>query len=76
MYPMKANPFRRPLAGAQMGFMGAVLLPVFSPAFTSLVAIFFAAPFLINFAYDWLVASGFEPSLARRPAGSRQKVPS
>jgi CDP-diacylglycerol--glycerol-3-phosphate 3-phosphatidyltransferase len=75
-YPLQANPLRRPLAGAQMGFMGAVLLPVFSPAFTSLAAIFFAAPFLINFAYDWLVVSGFRTAFARRPAGDRQRVTS
>lgn len=52
------NPARRPLAGAQMGFTAAVLLPIFSPPGTYLVAGLFALPFLIGFAYDWLVVSG------------------
>jgi CDP-diacylglycerol--glycerol-3-phosphate 3-phosphatidyltransferase len=73
-YPLKSNPLRRLLAGLQMGFMGAVLIPVFSPAFTSLAAIFFAAPFLINFIYDWLVASGFTQLFSRRSAAGEQEA--
>jgi CDP-diacylglycerol--glycerol-3-phosphate 3-phosphatidyltransferase len=71
-YPLKANPLRRLLAGAQMGFIGAILLPVLSPAFTSLAAVFFATPFLINFAYDWLGVSGFTRLVARRSSTGRQ----
>jgi CDP-diacylglycerol--glycerol-3-phosphate 3-phosphatidyltransferase len=52
------NPARRPLAGAQMGFIAVVLLPIFSPPGTFLVAGMVAAPFLVGFFYDWLNVSG------------------
>jgi hypothetical protein len=41
-----------------MGFIAAVLLPVFSPPGTFLVAGLFAVPFLVSFTIDWLVVSG------------------
>lgn len=58
VFQLAPNPARRPLAGAQMGFIAAVLLPVFSPPGTYLVAGLFAVPFLVGFAYDGLAVSG------------------
>jgi CDP-diacylglycerol--glycerol-3-phosphate 3-phosphatidyltransferase len=58
VYELALNPSRRPLAGVQMGFIGAVLLPIFSPPSTYLVAGLFAAPFLVGFTFDWLYVSG------------------
>ena len=52
------NPARRPLAGAQMGFIAVLLLPIFSPPGTYLVAGLFAVPFLVGFTFDWLTVSG------------------
>jgi len=57
--PLKPNPFRRAMAGTQMGFIAVVLLPIFYPPVTSVAAMFFAAPFLMNFLSDWLWVSGF-----------------
>jgi CDP-diacylglycerol--glycerol-3-phosphate 3-phosphatidyltransferase len=58
VYELAPNPARRPLAGVQMGFIVAMLAPVFSPPGTYLVAGLFAAPFLVGFAFDWLTVSG------------------
>jgi CDP-diacylglycerol--glycerol-3-phosphate 3-phosphatidyltransferase len=55
---LRPNPFRRALAGAQMGFIAVVLLPVFFPPVTWVAALFFAAPFVVNFFIDWLWVSG------------------
>jgi CDP-diacylglycerol---glycerol-3-phosphate 3-phosphatidyltransferase len=49
---------RRPLAGAQMGFIAVTLFPVFSPPGITLAAALFALPFLVSFLLDWLVVSG------------------
>ena len=57
--PLPASPYRRGLAGAQMGFLVAVLFPVFKPPATSIAAIFFMTPFLISFFMDWLAVSNF-----------------
>ncbi|MES0361417.1 MAG: CDP-alcohol phosphatidyltransferase family protein [Anaerolineales bacterium] len=58
VFELTTNPARRPLAGAQMGFIAVVLLPIFSPPGTYLVAGLFAAPFLVGFTFDWLTVSG------------------
>lgn len=58
--PLPASPYRRGLAGAQMGFLVAVLFPVFRPPATSIAAIFFMTPFLISFLMDWLSVSNFK----------------
>jgi CDP-diacylglycerol--glycerol-3-phosphate 3-phosphatidyltransferase len=57
--PLKPNPYRRAMAGTQMGFIPVVLLPIYYPPVTSVAAILFAAPFLVNFLSDWLWVSGF-----------------
>ena len=57
--PLPANPYRRGLAGAQMGFLVAVLFPVFTPPATSIAAIFFMTPFLISFLMDWLAVGNY-----------------
>lgn len=59
VYDLPPSPGRRAIAGAQMCFIAALLLPVFSPPGTYLVAAVFALPFLAGFARDWLSVSGF-----------------
>jgi CDP-diacylglycerol--glycerol-3-phosphate 3-phosphatidyltransferase len=49
---------RRAFAGLQMGFIAALLWPIFTPPGTYIAAVFFALPFLAGFTHDWLVASG------------------
>ena len=41
-----------------MGFIGVILLPVFSAPGTIFAASLFAIPFLIGFGIDWLYVSG------------------
>ncbi len=49
---------RRAFAGAQMGFLAVMLMPVFSPPATHVAANAFMFPFLLGFAWDWLSVSG------------------
>lgn len=58
VYDLAPSPLRRPFAGAQMGFIAAVLFPLFSPPGTGLAAALFALPFLIGFAFDTLTVCG------------------
>jgi CDP-diacylglycerol--glycerol-3-phosphate 3-phosphatidyltransferase len=76
-YPLSESASRRPFAGAQMGFLAVVLWPLFSPPGTFIAAAAFALPFLVGFARDWFVASGFisrpavpetYPGQVKRPA--------
>jgi CDP-diacylglycerol--glycerol-3-phosphate 3-phosphatidyltransferase len=58
VYELTPSATRRPFAGAQMGFIGVVLFPFFTPPGTVLVAACFALPFLVGFFVDWLTVSG------------------
>ncbi len=58
VYQLPPSPVRRALAGAQMGFLGAALLPVFKPPLTIWAGIFFSFPFLLNFGRDLLWMCG------------------
>lgn len=58
VFDLTESPVRRPLAGAQMGFIAAALFPVFAPPGITLAAALFALPFLVSFVRDWLVVSG------------------
>lgn len=58
IYDLAPNPLRRPLAGIQMGFLGVVLLPVYRPPATWIVAAAMMTPFLISFTFDWLTVGG------------------
>lgn len=58
VYDLPASRLRRPLAGFQMGFMAVALWPIFSPTATTIAAVIFGAPFLANFALDWLRVNG------------------
>jgi CDP-diacylglycerol---glycerol-3-phosphate 3-phosphatidyltransferase len=49
---------RRAFAGVQMGFIVAMLVPLYTPPATTFVSTLFALPFLIGFLYDWLLVSG------------------
>jgi CDP-diacylglycerol---glycerol-3-phosphate 3-phosphatidyltransferase len=60
-YPVYELPHsirRRAFAGLQMGFVSAMLWPIFTPPGTSVAALFIAIPFLSGFLLDWLYASG------------------
>jgi CDP-diacylglycerol--glycerol-3-phosphate 3-phosphatidyltransferase len=58
IYPLKARPFRRVIAGIQMGFVGAGLLPIFDAGALQVAAICFSLPFLAGFLWDWKTVSG------------------
>ncbi|HUF37189.1 MAG TPA: CDP-alcohol phosphatidyltransferase family protein [Anaerolineales bacterium] len=49
---------RRGFAALKMGFMFAVLLPVFGPPATHLVAAALGLPFALGFLWDWGLATG------------------
>lgn len=57
-YPMPPSMVRRALAGTQMGFIGAALLPVFPTPVTRAAAVIFMLPLLAGFLRDWLYVSG------------------
>lgn len=58
IYPLQPNVHRRSLAGTLMVFSTAMLIPIFSPPETKLVASLFMLPFLSNFLLDWWQVSG------------------
>ncbi len=58
VHELPASVRRRAFAGAQMGFIAFVLMPIFTPPATTIAAAFFALPFLAGFGLDWLYASG------------------
>ncbi len=57
-YEMPFSFRRRIFAGVQMGFIVAMLAPLYSPPATTFAATLFSIPFLIGFLYDWLLVSG------------------
>lgn len=59
VYPLPPNMLRRALAGIQMGFLAAVLWPVFGPPGTLWAAYVFGLPFLAHFLWDGLVMVGW-----------------
>ncbi|NNE39155.1 MAG: CDP-alcohol phosphatidyltransferase family protein [Gammaproteobacteria bacterium] len=58
VYRLPANISRRAIAGFQMGFVAAVLLPIFKPPITQMSGIAFMLPLLIGFCVDWLIVRG------------------
>ena len=58
VFNLTPNIVRRAWAGFQMGFIGIVLFPVFTPPFTIVCGIAFMLPVLTGFIIDWLVVSG------------------
>ncbi len=52
------RPYGRITAGFQMGLLVVVLIPIFSPLFCSIAALFFMVPLVFGFGRDWLVVSG------------------
>ncbi len=59
-FELKPHENRRALAGSLMGFSTAMLVPIFSPPETKLVASLFMIPFMANFIVDWWQVSGRE----------------
>ncbi|MCX8062264.1 MAG: CDP-alcohol phosphatidyltransferase family protein [Anaerolineales bacterium] len=64
VYELPSSDLRRAFAGAQMGFLGAVLLPVFTPPSTIWAGAFFSFPFLLNFGRDLLWMCGIQLDFA------------
>ena len=58
---------RRLFAGFQMGFIGVILLPVFSPPGTTFTAGLFAIPFLVGFGKDWFIVCGLLKPTGHNP---------
>lgn len=58
VYNLTPSTNRRIFAGFQMGMVGIVLWPIFSPPGTWVVSTVFMLPFLVGFIRDWLVVSG------------------
>jgi CDP-diacylglycerol---glycerol-3-phosphate 3-phosphatidyltransferase len=56
--PVQPRAAARLVAGCEMGFAGAALLPLFEPAATRPVALIMTAALLAGFARDWLVVCG------------------
>lgn len=65
--PLPPSPTRRALAGLQMAFLAAALMPVFSPTAARMAAIFFGLPFLLHFTADILWVMGWRPTFSRPP---------
>jgi CDP-diacylglycerol---glycerol-3-phosphate 3-phosphatidyltransferase len=59
VYPLKDSATRRAFAGAQMGLIAVLLMPLFSPPGTYWAATLFAIPFIIGFLLDWAHSIGF-----------------
>lgn len=59
VYELPSSNRRRAFAGIQMGFLVAILFPIFSPPGTYMAALAFGLPFLASFLLDWLNASGY-----------------
>lgn len=58
VHKLPPNIMRRAWAGFQMGFIGVVLFPLFTPPLTTVAGFAFMLPVLIGFCIDWLVVSG------------------
>lgn len=69
--PLPPSMARRALAGMQMGFIAAVLFPVFSPPATRGAATLFMLPLMGSFLRDWLVVCGLA---WRRDEGGYSRV--
>lgn len=57
-YPILPSTLRRSLAGFQMGFIAAVLMPIFAPQQTQVCGFAFMVFVLLGFILDWQVAVG------------------
>ncbi len=57
--PLQFRPFARVIAGVQMGFLGAALLPILPDYPVQLASVIFMTPLLLGFIWDWLVVSGY-----------------
>jgi CDP-diacylglycerol---glycerol-3-phosphate 3-phosphatidyltransferase len=55
--PLKDRPTARILAGLNMGFLCAALLPVPAPQVLKLAAVCFSVPLLVGFLWDWFQVS-------------------
>jgi len=58
IYELPATLSSRALAGFQMGFIAAILWPVFQPPATIIAGVAFMVPVMVGFTIDWLIVSG------------------
>ncbi len=58
LVPLQFRPFARVIAGVQMGFLGAALLPILPDYPVQLASVIFMTPLLLGFIWDWMVVSG------------------
>jgi CDP-diacylglycerol---glycerol-3-phosphate 3-phosphatidyltransferase len=58
VYQLEESVTRRAFAGAQMGLIAILLLPIFSPPGTYWAATIFAIPFIVGFLLDWMRSTG------------------
>jgi CDP-diacylglycerol---glycerol-3-phosphate 3-phosphatidyltransferase len=70
VYSLNPSLRRKAFAGLQMGFLSAMLWPIFTPPGTTLAAFVFALPFLIGFVIDWFGVSGLLRQNNNRQTGA------
>ena len=58
VYPLLPSQLRRAFAGFQMGFVAAVMFPIFPSTATTLLGVAFMLPILMGFVIDWWIVSG------------------
>jgi CDP-diacylglycerol--glycerol-3-phosphate 3-phosphatidyltransferase len=71
--PLESRPAARLIAGFNMGFVGAALLPIYRPPATTIGATVFMVPLIAGFLRDWLVVSGRIKAGASQPAPWEEK---
>jgi CDP-diacylglycerol--glycerol-3-phosphate 3-phosphatidyltransferase len=71
--PLESRPAARLIAGFNMGFVGAALLPIYRPPATTIGATVFMAPLIAGFLRDWLAVSGRIKTGASQPAPWEEK---
>jgi CDP-diacylglycerol--glycerol-3-phosphate 3-phosphatidyltransferase len=56
--PLPPSRYRRGLGALHMGFVAVILLPLFAPPWTRIVALLIMAPSLVGFVHDYLSVTG------------------
>ena len=72
--PLRPRAEARLVAGCEMGFAGAALLPLFEPVATRPAALILTAALLVGFVRDWLVVCGHATPDGRPLSGGVQRV--
>jgi CDP-diacylglycerol--glycerol-3-phosphate 3-phosphatidyltransferase len=72
--PLRPRADARLVAGCEMGFAGAALLPLFEPVATRPAALILTAALLVGFVRDWLVVCGHATPDGRPLSGAVLRV--